>query len=244
MRTRSARVRASFAIAQVAVAVATIAASVALGGCDRSVTSGPGDSGDGRSLESTPIAELAAVQVTEYEGKDLSSIEDFRENSIKGPQVVDVGSYRLEVRGLAASPTVFTYAEVTSLPRVRKLVTLNCVEGWSADILWEGVRLTDVLDRAGVSRNASTIIFRCADGYSTSLPQSYVRERDLILADHMNGVLLPAERGFPLQLVAEDKWGYKWAKWITEIEASDDASFRGYWESRGYDNDATPPSAR
>jgi DMSO/TMAO reductase YedYZ molybdopterin-dependent catalytic subunit len=34
--------------------------------------------------------------------------------------------------------------------------------------------------------------------------------------------------------VAEDHWGYKWVKWIERIEVSSDASFRGYWESRGY----------
>ena len=54
----------------------------------------------------------------------------------------------------------------------------------------------------------------------------------------MNEIILPPERGFPFQLVAESKYGYKWIKWITEIEASDDSSFRGYWESRGYSNDA------
>ncbi len=35
-------------------------------------------------------------------------------------------------------------------------------------------------------------------------------------------------------LVAEDKWGYKWIKWIDEIEFSDETSYKGYWESRGY----------
>ena len=43
-------------------------------------------------------------------------------------------------------------------------------------------------------------------------------------------------------MVAEDRYGYKWVKWVTEIEVSDDENFRGYWESRGYDNDATLPS--
>ena len=46
------------------------------------------------------------------------------------------------------------------------------------------------------------------------------------------------ERGYPFQVVAEDKLGYKWAKWVTGIEVSNDADYRGYWESRGYDNDA------
>ena len=61
---------------------------------------------------------------------------------------------------------------------------------------------------------------------------------DIIMAYKMNGVDLPAERGFPFQLVAESKWGYKWIKWITDIELSGDENYRGYWESRGYSNSA------
>ncbi|MCU0631124.1 MAG: molybdopterin-dependent oxidoreductase, partial [Methanoregulaceae archaeon] len=50
----------------------------------------------------------------------------------------------------------------------------------------------------------------------------------------MNNVTLPEDRGYPFQLVAEDKWGYKWIKWVTKIELSDNPSYRGYWEQRGY----------
>jgi DMSO/TMAO reductase YedYZ molybdopterin-dependent catalytic subunit len=39
--------------------------------------------------------------------------------------------------------------------------------------------------------------------------------------------------------VAEDKWGYKWIKWVTRIEVSNDAGFKGFWESRGYSNDGS-----
>ena len=60
----------------------------------------------------------------------------------------------------------------------------------------------------------------------------------ILLAYKMNGVVLPPERGVPFQLAAESKWGYKWIKWITRIEISDDADYEGYWESRGYSNDA------
>lgn len=58
----------------------------------------------------------------------------------------------------------------------------------------------------------------------------------------MNGLELPPERGFPFQLVAESKYGYKWIKWITEIELSGDANCEGYWESRGYPNDPVVPN--
>ncbi len=68
--------------------------------------------------------------------------------------------------------------------------------------------------------NATTVIFYSADGYSTSLEKDYLLEKDIILAYRLNDVTLPPERGFPLQLVAEGKYGYKWAKWIVRIELS------------------------
>ena len=52
----------------------------------------------------------------------------------------------------------------------------------------------------------------------------------------MNNVTIPPEYGFPFQLVAESKWGYKWIKWVTKIEVSNDTNYTGYWESRGYTN--------
>lgn len=53
----------------------------------------------------------------------------------------------------------------------------------------------------------------------------------------MNDVVLAPERGYPLQPVAEDKWGYKWIKWVSRLELSSDTSYRGFWEERGCNND-------
>ena len=75
---------------------------------------------------------------------------------------------------------------------------------------------------------------RCADGFSTSLPLDFIIGRDILLAYRMNDVVMPPERGFPFQVVAEDLLGYKWAKWVTEIELSSDPNYLGYWEQRGY----------
>lgn len=183
------------------------------------------------------LAELQAVEIKEYEGADLSSITDFRENSIKGPQLIDIDSYVLKVTGLVTIPMEYAYSNVIDEhPNYEKVVTLNCVEGWSATILWEGVLVRDLIDEAGPSPDAKIVIFHAYDGYTTSLPIDYILDHDIIMAHKMNGVVLPPERGAPFQLVAESKWGYKWIKWITEIELSDDTDFRGYWEKRGYSN--------
>jgi len=120
----------------------------------------------------------------------------------------------------------------------KKVVTLYCVEGWDAKILWEGILLKDCLEEAGPLSEATTVIFHAYDGYTTSLPLAYLLENDIIMAYRMNDVTIPPERGYPFQLIAESKWGYKWAKWITRIELSDDTGYEGYWESRGYSNDA------
>jgi DMSO/TMAO reductase YedYZ molybdopterin-dependent catalytic subunit len=187
----------------------------------------------------TDIKDLATVEVREYQGTDLSSITDFRENSIGGPQYMDSESYRLKVGGLADNPLEYTLEEVTSNHLShRKVVTLNCVEGWRVTILWEGVLVKDLITKAKASPEANTVIFHAYDGYTTSLPLDYIIGQDIILAYKMNGVVLPPERGAPFQLVAESKWGYKWIKWVTEIELSDEANYKGYWESYGYSNDA------
>ena len=181
---------------------------------------------------------LDDVEVFEYEGERLDSPDDFRENSIAGPQDVDVDEYRLRVTGLVDDPAEYTYSEVTSgFPAYEKVVQLDCVEGWSARVLWGGVLVRDILDESGVQDSARSVVFRAVDGYTTSFPVEYLYDNDIVLAYSMNDEILRPERGFPFQVVAEDKWGYKWCKWVEAIELVADEDPGGYWEDRGYAND-------
>jgi DMSO/TMAO reductase YedYZ molybdopterin-dependent catalytic subunit len=183
------------------------------------------------------VEELESQEIREYQGENLSSVNDFRENSIGGPQYVDIEGYELEITGLVENPRAYTYDEVVNgYQSYKKVVTLNCVEGWDATILWEGFLVRDLLTEAVPLAEANTIIFHAYDGYTTSFPIEYVMDNDIIMAYRVNDITLPPERGFPFQLVAESKWGYKWIKWITRIELSDDEGYEGFWESRGYSN--------
>jgi DMSO/TMAO reductase YedYZ molybdopterin-dependent catalytic subunit len=180
---------------------------------------------------------LPSVEVRAYQGHDLSSINDFRENSIRGPQYVNTSEYRLTVTGMTNKTDVYTYQEIlTRYPHYTKIVTLFCVEGWDVTILWEGVQVRDLIREAGIDPRANTVIFTAHDGYTTSFPLDYLMNQDIIMAYKMNNVTLPADRGYPFQLVAQDKWGYKWIKWIEKIQLTDDPNYRGYWEQRGYSN--------
>jgi len=182
--------------------------------------------------------QLDNVEIKEYQGEKLSSVNDFRENSIKGPQYISKENYTLKITGLVEQNINLSYDEILSdFKHYKKLVTLFCVEGWSVKILWAGILIEDILKTINITNDAEIIIFH-AYGYTTSLPIDYIIDNKIIIAYMMNNVTIPPERGFPFQLVAESKWGYKWIKWITEIELSNNFGYKGYWESRGYSNNA------
>ena len=178
-------------------------------------------------------------EVTEYQGVRLDPAVGPRDNSIKGVQKVDIEGYTLSIDGLVDAPVSLTYDKVKALDAYERMITLNCVEGWNATVLWKGVLLEDLFKKAGVKPEAVTVIFGSVDGYTTSLPLETIVSKQLILAYGANGLDLPPEMGYPLIVVAEDKLGYKWARWVNRITLSEDANYKGYWEQRGYDNEAS-----
>jgi DMSO/TMAO reductase YedYZ molybdopterin-dependent catalytic subunit len=145
------------------------------------------------------------LELRNYEGVSLSSVGDFWENSIKGPQHVDIGNYTLLVDGKVTAPKSYSYGEVDNHTHYRKVVTMNCVEGWSVTILWDGIPVRDPLAEAGYDPGAKTIIFYAADGCYTSFPLSYILDNDIMMAFAMNNVIIPPERGYPFRLITEGK---------------------------------------
>jgi DMSO/TMAO reductase YedYZ molybdopterin-dependent catalytic subunit len=188
------------------------------------------------ALVNPDVTTLDSVQVKNYQGQKLSSINDFRENSIKGPQNVNISNYTLQITGRVQNPKNLTYKEVINRKNYEKVVRLDCVEGWSVTLLWRGILIRDLIKEAKPTPDGNIVIFYAVDGYSTSFPLDYLEKNDILMAYKMNNVTIPPERGFPFQLVAESKWGYKWIKWINKIEISNNTNYKGYWESRGYSN--------
>ena len=107
---------------------------------------------------------LNAVEIKDYKGEKLGSINDFRENSINGPQYINISTYKLAVTGLVQNEKTYTYNDVIDRhTHYEKVVTINCVEGWSVKILWEGVLLKDLLTEAGYDTGAQVVIFRAQE---------------------------------------------------------------------------------
>ncbi len=184
-------------------------------------------------MSSATLIRYRENEIREYKGAYLDPAVGPRDNSISGVQYVNI-----TIDGLVENETELTYNEVLAMVPDTRLITLYCVEGWDATILWEGVRISDFVDLAVAKPEAVTVIFSSVDGYTTSLPYDIVRDKQLILAYNANGIALPAEMGYPFIVVAEDKLGYKWARWVNRMTLSDDAEYQGYWEQRGYSNSA------
>jgi DMSO/TMAO reductase YedYZ molybdopterin-dependent catalytic subunit len=185
------------------------------------------------------VISLPGAEVNEYEGERLSPVSAVRDVSIKGPQHIDISSYTLEVTGLVDNPKQYSYDEVLAHQKYSKVVQVNCVLGWSSRNLWEGILLKDLFDEVGVKPETNTVIFEAYDGYTTSHSLDYIVDNDIMIAYKVNNITLTPETGYPFMLVAQDKWGYKWIKWIIRIELSDDPEYRGYWESRGYSKEGS-----
>jgi len=189
-------------------------------------------------VSSATLARYRENEIRDYQGVRLDPAIGPADNSIAGVQHVDLSNYRLTVDGLVGKPLDLSYDDVLNLTPVERLITLYCVTGWQATMLWRGVQLSELLDLASVDSEANTVIFHCVDNYTTSMPLATIIDNKLIMAYQANGLPIPDEMGFPFIIVAEDKLGYKWARWVIRIELSADAGYKGYWESRGFDNEA------
>ena len=147
-------------------------------------------------------------------------------------------SYRLKVKGLVTQPLELTYDELTAMPSTTLHRDFQCVTGWRVpDVEWKGVRLGDLLDRAGVQPTARAVRFTSFDGeYTESLTLDQARRTDVIVAYEMEGGPLSDEHGGPVRLYVAPMYGYKSCKWLDGIELTKRVE-PGYWEDYGYDVD-------
>ncbi|HEX2221859.1 MAG TPA: molybdopterin-dependent oxidoreductase [Candidatus Limnocylindria bacterium] len=158
----------------------------------------------------------------------------------------DMSDWRLRLRGLVERPYELTYADLLAMPMFAQYVTIACVSNevggdLVGNALWQGVRLRDLLDRAGVRTGATQIVGRAVDGWTAGFPTAWVAtdEREAMVAVAMNGEPLPAAHGFPARLIVPGLYGYVSAtKWLTEIELTTLEAFDAYWVPLGWAKEA------
>jgi DMSO/TMAO reductase YedYZ molybdopterin-dependent catalytic subunit len=151
-------------------------------------------------------------------------------------------TWRLRLTGMVERPFELTYDELVAMPLVEQYVTIACVSNevggdLVGNALWRGVRLKELLERAGVAPDATQIVGRSVDGFTVGFPtvHALAEDREALVAVGMNGGPLPANHGFPARLIVPGLFGYVSAtKWLTEIELTTLDAFDAYWVPLGW----------
>ena len=127
-------------------------------------------------------------------------------------------SWALEVDG--PRPYQLSLAELRAMPQVHARLPIACVEGWSVDADWEGVRIRDLLARAGVPAGTSIRIFSLEKiGYGQSyMPHEFADDPTTLLALRLNGEVLTIDHGYPARIIAPARPGVLQTKWVKRLE--------------------------
>lgn len=132
----------------------------------------------------------------------------------------------LAVTGAVTAPRQLTLPELGALPQTELRAALDCTGGWYTVQQWQGVRVGDLLELAGVEASARYVCFRSATGYRWSLPLAEARAA--LLATQVGGQPLAPGHGAPLRLVAPGRRGFQWVKWVVAVEALEEPDL-GQW---------------
>jgi DMSO/TMAO reductase YedYZ molybdopterin-dependent catalytic subunit len=151
--------------------------------------------------------------------------------------------WNLQVTGLVEQPYTLSYQDLLALPMHQQYESMECISNevggsYMSNALWEGVRLADLLAKAGVRPGATKIVLHAYDNYADSIHLSKALEPTTLVAVHMNNAALPDGHGYPARVLVPGIYGMKHVKWLTRIEVVA-YDFRGYWQERGW-SDAAP----
>lgn len=191
-----------------------------------------------------PTPDYRTWQPVHGETPELTATNDFYyvSKNIYSDPSLDKDSWRLNVDGEGViHPFSLSYQDLLSMPAVEQITTLECISNTVGGNLmssarWKGIRLRDILEKAGVKTGSTKVAFHAADGYTDSIHLSKAVDPLTLLVYQINGQPLPQAHGFPARMIVPGIYGMKHCKWITEIEVVN-YDFQGYWQQRGWNDD-------
>jgi len=182
---------------------------------------------------------VAAVTITTV-GQTLRPLKDL---AALAPRVPDIGpqglpvnrtaggagvlqtardaGWRLRVEGAVQRPLSLSLDELRALPQYEAQLPITCVEGWSASAMWRGVRVRDLLERAGAPAGAEVVVrsMQTRGSYRSSELNTIVAQHEnTLLALQINGETLHLDHGFPCRLITPNRPGVLLTKWVTTLE--------------------------
>ena len=170
----------------------------------------------------TKMSSLVDRNPAELDTRNLEVIplEDFETMGLTDHQV-NPDQWRLEVTGAVKKPLKLTYAGLLELPSIERNVLLICPGFFTNHGRWKGISVTELLKLAAAEPGVAYVSFRGPAGRYAKVerfPIEEIASNKIFLAYQVNGKVLPAKHGYPLRLVAEDRYGSEWVKFVHKIE--------------------------
>ena len=144
------------------------------------------------------------------------------------------GEWNLTIGGLVNNPFVLTFEELTALPSVTLTTDIHCVTKWSKfDTVWRGVKLKDLLDRAGIQSDATHVMGHAEYGYTANLPlEDALLDESMVVWEYEGEPIEPIHGG-PVRLLVPNLYFWKSPKWLRGLELRE-TDAPGFWEQNGY----------
>jgi hypothetical protein len=190
---------------------------------------------------------LVFGSISEMFAKEVTPTSEFYvvTKNVFDPEIAKAG-WTLAVGGLVSNSTEYDYGALESLAdpststAAEEIVTLECVSNEVGGNListakWNGVRLSALLDAAGVDAAADWVVFTCADGYTAAIPIGKAMDAATIVAIRMNDGELARAHGFPARIIVPGLYGMFHAKWLTRIDPVR-GEYLGFWQQKGWTN--------
>ena len=159
--------------------------------------------------------------------------------------IVDIDGWSLKIDGMVDKELELTFDDLLAMPLIERDITLTCVSNsvggpYVGGARWIGVRLTDLLEMAGVQDGVDQIFSTDVDGMTIGTPYELATDgRDAMIALGMNGAALPREHGYPARMVVPGLYGFISAcKWIERITLTTYAAKDSYWTKRDWATNA------
>ncbi|RLG89107.1 MAG: sulfite oxidase-like oxidoreductase [Thermoprotei archaeon] len=153
---------------------------------------------------------------------------------ILGQPKVNLNLWRLKISGLVKRKLELSYDELLSMPLKAIVSDFHCVTGWSVkSIKWEGIPLKYLAMKAEVLKSAKWVYVESLDGYTTIIPIADFLNENSLLVIKINDKPLSIEQGFPARIFVPHLYGWKSAKWVTQLRFINHYE-DGFWEALGY----------
>tara|TARA_B110001454_G_C12625478_1_gene394677 strand:- start:222 stop:830 length:609 start_codon:yes stop_codon:yes gene_type:complete len=153
---------------------------------------------------------------------------------------IQTKDWTFTIEGLVKVKTIYNWNEIMSIEQIALTKDFHCVTQWSRlDNIWEGIKVKDLINKAGLLPNGKFALIYCYGGYTTNLPTKVLLDEDVLLAHKHDGNALLPEHGGPIRLIVPKLYAWKSAKWIKGIKLIETEEL-GFWENLGYHSYGDP----